>query len=510
MSKPNPFGAKAIIRSAAIITGSTYFNYALGLVISTLIARSLGPADYGRYSYVVWLSGILVVLANNGLTTTGIRFVSEYLGRGQDKVASDIHGWLARRHYVSSLAVAVGFLAVYWWLEIDGGQVPVWVVVTVVLVSAITKADYLMSVSVAKGHGAFSVEPLVASSMMLLTLVCVLVLVWARQPVSAYLLLFLAVSVFHAVMARVLASTSGIRASHDPLDGEVLGRMRKHLGWTILLTFAVAFSNKSVETFLLNRWIGPEAVGFFIIAATLTRGGIDLLSSGLNFVLMPMMGNAYGAGGLPRMMPILASAIRYFWAMGLVMAGVGVLWAAPVVLTMYGDRYAPVIVLFQGMALVGGLTLLEGALGAALSTSDNQRLRVVSIAVYLGLTVALAVMLIPGHGLMGALWAHMISRLAATLLVLLLTTRMLGVSLPVSQLARLLLSAVAAALVAGLMVLPGWGGLPLWFIAGFVYAGVFAAASMLLRVWTADDMRIARSLAAQMPVLRRFFHDPSR
>ena len=75
------FGPGTALRAALQMTGSTYVIYAAGLVVSALIARSIGPEQFGRYSYLVWLAGVLILISNNGLTTSGIRFVSECLGR---------------------------------------------------------------------------------------------------------------------------------------------------------------------------------------------------------------------------------------------------------------------------------------------------------------------------------------------------------------------------------------------------------------------------------------------
>ena len=45
----------AVLRSIGIVTVSTYIEYALGLLMSVWIARSLGPSDFGRYAFTVWL-----------------------------------------------------------------------------------------------------------------------------------------------------------------------------------------------------------------------------------------------------------------------------------------------------------------------------------------------------------------------------------------------------------------------------------------------------------------------
>ena len=47
----------AALRSMALVSASTYVEYALGLFISVWIARALGPADFGRYAFTVWLCG---------------------------------------------------------------------------------------------------------------------------------------------------------------------------------------------------------------------------------------------------------------------------------------------------------------------------------------------------------------------------------------------------------------------------------------------------------------------
>ena len=116
------FGRVAALRGALMMTGSTYAVYALGLVVSALIARDLGPEHFGHYAYLVWLSGVLGIIANNGLTTTGIRFVSESLGRADRDGAMRVQGWLWRRQLLCLGAVALGYAATLPFVERSGWQ----------------------------------------------------------------------------------------------------------------------------------------------------------------------------------------------------------------------------------------------------------------------------------------------------------------------------------------------------------------------------------------------------
>src|SRR5688572_28022808 len=151
----NAFKRGAVAKAAALIMGSTYITYALGLLIGAVIARVLGPTSFGKYAFVVWLSGWLVLVANNGLNASGIRFISDTLGRGAFEQARDIHGWLLRWQRISTGAVAAALVSVSIWLapEFWGEQLPLFVIV--LLAGFATRAAYLFDVSIAKGYGAF-------------------------------------------------------------------------------------------------------------------------------------------------------------------------------------------------------------------------------------------------------------------------------------------------------------------------------------------------------------------
>lgn len=497
----NPFGRKAAFRSALLVTGSTYVTYATGLVVSTLIARGLGPADYGRYAYLVWLAGLLIMLFNNGLNSSGIRFVSECLGREDPRAASDMHGWLERRHHVSLVVVTAAFVLTLPLIRPAGWEGHLAMFAAIALVSAAAKAGYLFKASIAKGYGLFNVEAITTNVMSVVSLAGT-VLLWVNHAaLDAYLWLFVGVSIGHTVLTYVFIHRAKIHPTRaERPDEELLARVRTHLVWSIVLTLVAAFTNKSVETFMLNSMAGPEAVGFFSIAAALTRGGVDLLSSGLSSILMPVMAHAYGAGGMERVNRITSDAVRYYHFLGLLLAGVGSLWAAPLVTVMYGTQFTPAILALQVMVLVGGLTLMEGAFWSLLSTTDHQRVRVWVSVLSVVVTGAAAFALIPHYGLMGALAAHAVSRLIVfVVMVIGLVTRM-GLVLPVGDIVRMFGSALCGAAAAGAVLLLSTS-LAAWFAAGIVYAAGYLGGSLALRVWHARDLEGLASLAGRVPRL---------
>ncbi|GEM_PF-298862 len=493
------FGKGATLRAALQMTGSTYVVYATGLLVSALIARSVGPDDFGRYSYLVWLVGVLIMVGNNGLTTSGIRFVSESLGRGLPDTARDVHGWLKWRQLGCIAFVAALYLVSMPFFTPSGWTHPdLALFAAVVLVSTFAKAMYLFSISIAKGYGRFDVEAVTSVAVSVLNALAVVVLILLHATLHAYLLLFAVTCIAYAGSAAWMLHRSHIAAHHREIAPDLLERMRKHLLWSVLLTIAAAFSNKSVETWMLNQFVGPAEVGYFSIAAALTRGGVDLLSSGLTTVLMPSMAHAFGAAGHESVSTILSHSVRYFLFLGLLLAGVGVLWADVAVHLMYGPRYDEVVPVLRVMMVVGGLTLSDGAFGALLSTTDNQRLRAGFSFLSIALGTIAAAALIPTYGLMGAVVAHALSRLLVFAITLVGIVRIMRLRLPWREIGLLCASAAAAGAIAAAMVFAAPG---LWtsVAAGVAYVLAYVGGTVLLRAWRCGDAETLLGLLDRLP-----------
>lgn len=480
------------------MAASTYVTVALGLVVSALIARGLGPEDYGRYVYVLWLSGLLVTIGNNGLGISGIRFISESLGRERPDEAANVHGWLRKRQWFSLVLVCAIFLAALPFVQPSGWEGHQELLIGVVAISFLAKAIFQFDVSMAKGHGRFHVEAWSTMIMSVLYTVGVAALMISHAPLSWYLTFFAVISVGHIFVVAPMLKREGIAAGQGACSPELIDRIKPHLWWTIVQVAVATLSNKTIETFLLNSLVGPAEVGFFAIATNLTRGGVELVSSSLTSILMPMLAHAYGSGGMKQVNTILSDAIRYCVFLGLILAGLGLLWAAFGIELMYGNKYEPVINVLRIMVVIGGLTLAESAFGALLTTTDNQRLRAFVAIFSVGFSVVCALTLVPLYGLMGAVWANAITRLVVMAIITATIVRKLDVTLPWRGLRRLLTSS-ALGLVATAPLL-WWSQTALsQFVAGFLYVLVFLAATVMVGGWHQKDARMLLSLVERKP-----------
>jgi O-antigen/teichoic acid export membrane protein len=492
------FRPEAAIRGALMITGSSYFTYGAGLVVGAIIARQLGPTEFGQYAYLVWLASVLILATNNGLTTTAIRFVSESLGRNEPEQADAVHGWLLIRQIIVALLIAVLTYVASDKLMPQGWSLGVGLFITMALLAGVVKALYLFQVSLAKGHGRYNVEATCVVITSAINLIGVAVLYFNGAGLLGYAWLFVFVSVSHTFIAAVMLARYKIRPRFITIVPDTLKRMRPHLYWSVLLALVIAFSNKTIETWLLNQTASAAQVGFFVIAATLTRGGVETVSSGLNTVLMPMMAHGYGEGGMDRVKSLLSDALRYFQFLGFVVAGVGYFIAEPSVLLIYGEQYQPAVLAFQVMAVVAGITMTEGVIGALLSTTDNQKLRAAFATVSLATSIIAAIILVPRYGLIGAVVAHGLSRLALLLAGLAMIQFVTKAKLPWTILMRLAVVAIAAA-AAGQIVawlIPDTTG---WVLACTVFAVLYVMLARQSGFWLAKDARVVDSVLTRLP-----------
>lgn len=493
-------GRLASLRDALFITAATYVTTVMGLVVSTIIARHLGPDDFGKYSYLIWMSGLLVTFCNHGLGITGIRFVSEYMGRGQEQLARQIHGWLHKWQQISTFLILLVFVAASWWIPMAGWEYQRELLLAILIIGVAAKSSYLFDVSIAKGYKKFSVESLTNTVMSLVYAGGVGVLALCHATLNDYAIYFGVVSFLHICMVWWLMKKNGIKADKTPCPPELIARIKPHMAWTVVLVAVATLSNKTMETFLLGTQIGAREVGYFTIATTLTRGGVDLLSSALTAMLMPIMAHAYGSGGAQKVNEILGDSVRYFLFFGLIIGGAGLIWSEAGITLLYGHQYHAVVPVLQVMVIVGGLTLPEGAFGALMSTTDNQKLRANIAILSVVVSAIAAFVLVPRYGLVGALVSHASTRAVIFLITAIWIQRALAVSYPVSHILRLCASAAIAGAICWLLM-PHHPSMLTQIVMGLGYIVLLLVGTVLLKAWKAKDADILLMVAAKKPRL---------
>jgi O-antigen/teichoic acid export membrane protein len=440
----NPFSKSNILNSSFIMMASTFVSYFGGLAATILIARTLEPSEYGHYSYLIWLSSLVMIAANNGVNVSALRFISECIGKGKSDEAKNIGGWLRKRYYASVVLVVIFVIG---WLTIHhperwGQCWPLFV--AAVLLSGIGKSGYLFVSSIAKGYGIFSIEATTTNVFSVANLIGVVVLFQVKAPMTHFFLLFVATSVGHWVLTTYLSTQKQVTTSFGAIPTDLQREILLHYRWAIVLTLISFLSNKSIEIYLLGLYSSPESIGYFTLGAGLVKAGTDLMCAGITTVLMPMMAFSFGQDGLEKVKSLLVYLIRIYFILGLLISGGSFFIAKPLIAIFFAPSFFPVELTFQIMGVIAGLTLIEVPLFTFLSTTNNQKFRVLIVIASLSLTATAAMLLIPKCGLLGALWGHAISRIVFILILMFGVSLKFKVKLPAKVMAKTFIAAALA------------------------------------------------------------------
>jgi O-antigen/teichoic acid export membrane protein len=150
------------------------------------------------------------------------------------------------------------------------------------------------------------------------------------------------------------------------------------------------------------------------------------------------------------------------------------------------------------MVIATGLTLSQGAFGAVLSTTDNQRLRAAAAAILVTLSAGLALLLVPPYGLRGATASVALGAVITLAVVALMVTRTVGASLPWRELTRLLAAAATASAAVALCAYV-WPQPIVHFALGLAYVLLLTVASVRFGAWTSEDFRMMSEFANRRP-----------
>ena len=495
------FTRKDAFNAAMVMTGSTYITYFTGLVVNTLIARSLPSDRYGQYAYFVWMVGVLCIVINNALSVSSLRFISEAIGKHGVEAGRALYGWFRRRQSICMLLgipVAAGFA---YFNPPNGWSGPLWIFIGAVAVVSVAKASFMFLLSSSKGFGAFTVDAVSNSLSGILSACVVTTAFFLGAGLDTYIAIFVAITLFSLLVARLLAARVGVLATVAPVEGEETRRIWKFMKWTLLLIMCNALNYISVAVYFLNKAEGAVAVGLFVIAATLTRAGMDLLSAGLSSVLMTSMSRAYGGGGVAALVDSTSNSVRYFHFLGLIVAGVGAFWSSPVIGMLYGDRYHGAVVIMIGLVLIGGLTFTDGVLSAALSVMERQKELVIVAVVSWVMAVVLSAVLVTGFGIPGVIIACVVSKAFFFACMLAVTAKFVPLDVPWRSLAMLTLAGVLAA-IPGLLLIAYSDSHVTRLAAGLVFSVLLLALSIFNGFWSDDDKAQFRTVASRVPIIR--------
>jgi len=467
-----------VVRNLLLANSSNYLEYFFGLLVSMLIARSLGPSEFGVYVFLIWLVSIAVAFANEGLSLSVTKHIAEVSNEESQPDSSTIMHFFERSHFnrIGKIMLPLGLAA---FLNSNRSEYGMDFAVFVTIVLAVCfyfRARHMLRVSAFKGLEQFwgvAIGPFLITP---INMVSAIVLFYFEAPLWMYLTQYLVVSFGFFLCTRIyLARKSGYRGAEpkQAIHNDYFDRVNsynRYITPSAILTYLMA---SQTEIYFLNLFSSSESVAFFNIGFILATAIATLVPGIINMVLLPMVSRSMSQG-VEVVRKIVEDTIRYQLYLNFLVIGPTILYADDVVMFLYGEEYSNAAQPFLWLVLIYCAANFVSAFNSYLLSANEHKLILKVSVIGAALGIALDVVLIYLYGLDGAIVALGITMLWYVSTRIIPANRRLKARLPWGQL--LLVGLFCLAVTAFVhFATGGMGGLLGAILGSTLYVIIFSA-----------------------------------
>lgn len=391
----------------SVLTFATRMTITLvNIPISMIIARSLGPEGQGIYSAAITFPNLWAGFGLFGLDAAHLYF----LARDRSRL-----GPILANSLIILLLLGVVLFASYLWLieplmGQQGAGLHPYLILSAVVVPLILARHLLLSLFLGMGKVGHYNGLLVISQISLLAMIALGLLVTqqgadlargSRFVIIAYQLSVLVFILPALIWVRrqVTADDRGrIRPSQQLFGESAVYGLKGHLG-TVFTQFSYRF-----DMVLVLRWLGTAQQGYYSIAVLLAEK-LTHITASVQFVLFPRI-SAATRQEADRITPIVCRN-TLVW---MIVAGAGLYLLAGLLIRLfytsaYDPALAPLRVLLPGIVAL----TLSNVLASDFSGRNRRGLTTIAMGIGFAVNLALNILWIPRHGLLGAAWASTVS-----------------------------------------------------------------------------------------------------
>jgi len=471
------------------------------LLLSIALARKLGPEQYGSYSFALWLVGLGALLSNMGISVASTKFISEYQGAGDQRGLLWVIRATLRSRALVAVGIAVALAPISMLLVRDDPGSSVRFYPLLISLALVPYALHQAFQGILKGFQRYDYSALALSVGLLLKAFVAVTLVLLGYGILHLLAL--------EVVAWVLAAGLGLlflrRLAEKPFSkqdsspsGEVKRNVFRYAAIATALLLVDFVINDRSELFFIKLYRPDAEVGYYSLAFSMAAYPAQLIPGALGSVLMPAISEQFGRGDSTRLAAIYVTSARYLMMLAFPLAAGGIVMARPLVLALFGEDYAPMVLPTQILMAATATYAISLSTSSIIWGTNRPVFFLLLAAFTVPVNLAACNVLIPLYGMKGAALAQWATAGSLPMAVWYVSSR-LGVSWPFKDTARIILA--CATMAVGVMFLNrylhGAGLIPLVILSG---GGFYFVLLLILRALRGQDFELIGSLWARHPL----------
>ena len=415
-----------LIHSGLGAGGVRLASIGISLLLSIVLARSLGPANFGHYAFVTTLIYVLSLPIGQALMQLVTREASAAAHANDGARLNDLIRWGRKRIAIVAAAVALVVIVVALpraqWEASDRWTLLLLVAPAVPFIGGIALRAGILA-GFKRVVVAQVAELLVRPSTQLAIVGCALLAGVLDASLAALGFTFAAVAGFAAV---AVFSRGGPHQAGTESSSTSSARWSR--AWLpFVLLFAASALNAQLGVLLLGWLASSEQVGAMQIAEQGSRL-VALSLTIVNMVIGPYIARAWQDSDRQQLQALSLRSARVAILVALPVAMPLVLLAAPVIKLVFGADYVSLAA--APLAILAGAQLVNvafGSVGLLLTMSGHERDALMGLAIALVLNVIVAILLIPRYGATGAAVASALGLIAWNVLLALRVRQRVGV-----------------------------------------------------------------------------------
>jgi len=476
-------------QGGVVLFGGNLVSTGILAIAFILVARLLGPADYGAFALSLVIPNFLLLFVGFGVNAAITRYAAFYVSKGMTDEARSItrNGIVFVLLFGGLLTAACAALASpLAAISLHRPELTPYVQEAALFVLAQT----LVQASTAAATGWHQMGATSASnvlrSVLMLGLAPALVLLGFGVPgaLSAYILSYLAAGLFlvGVVFVTKLRGVQSRTSFFADVKLMLMYGLPTYAG-SVVIGLALTYL-----LFVLAAVATNTSVGYYQAAVNVTAP-IAVLSTSVTLALFPAFASLHGMNG--NMAGALKHAVRYVAFLATPLVAFLIASAPSLMVTFYGATYAPAarylqLLTLSSLPLVVGLTVVPTFLNAVGRTWLNMAAAVAGAAVIVVLAPVLGIS--AGLGVEGLIMAAVLSNVAVAMVGLIVSARALRMTIDYRSAAMVLAAsilALAATYLISLALSPGPVSLVLEFVAFFA---IYSTAAPLIHAIELEDV----------------------
>ena len=475
----------------------TYVEFVLGLLVTILIARTLGPSDYGLFSYWMRIAAILVIIINAGVSTGVLRFIAEYTANSDDHIRSlgyKVYAYYSRIQIVKIalvLGVFFGVIQEVFGLVVEQQYTLLLLIITVAVA---LKSYYMFCVGALKGLERFDLLAKISFLALPFNLFLVIVGVYLEASLEFFVWVYLAVSALFLLLA--LAFIYPLFRKHSPVSlvNDFHARSKNYVRVVTFSTVIGALLFGYLEVFYLKTYASIEEVGFYNLAYMVANAAIALVPGVYNAILMPRVvkhvSNSQSGDGSP---VFVFSIVRHMLMLHLAVSFPAALYAEELVSVLFGEQYIDAAWVMVGLLMANLAKAVIDPTNAFLVSHDKQGRLLSLYAVTLGFSCFSAWALVANFGLLGAMCSYALTLSVLTVGQLILVRIELGMFALVNQIIKVFVAAILSILIVTIVIRTPWDIFNV-IVGSGIYLILFVSLLWAIKGLTAEELSELRKI----------------